>query len=315
MRPEAPPAALLRLRLTHQVPFGAAARGGDALAVVEGGPLPAGRRVFVPGLLPCGECAACRRALCGACGQARRVAADAAPGSPPSPFELPERFVVALDDEDAARPATTLIAAGLLAELIGAGGRAGLGPGDTAVWIGRQPWVRVGAGWSVGRGCRTFWLSTPSPSPTSSLSPSSQAIALEAGAGTPGWNAVIAEAEAAGGPAGGRPERRLFVCGADPSLAEMAVGLATPGSTLSFLLGAPAAILGLDAAPPLRLFTGAAGHPDLVTEALAALRRGQVDVQGTFVEVPLAAAARSAATRLESDASAPIPLLVFERTP
>ena len=96
---------------------------------------------------------------------------------------------------------------------------------------------------------------------------------------------LIAEAEAAGGPAGGRPERRIFVCGAGPELARAALDLATPGSTLSFLRGAPPALTGLDAAPPLRIFTGGAAHPDLIPEALATLGRAEVDVAGLFVEV------------------------------
>jgi hypothetical protein len=320
MHPEATTPALLHLRLTHQVPFGALARGGDALAVVEGGPLPVGRRVFVPGLLPCGECPACRRALCSACSHLRRVVASADAGAPPL-VELPERFVVALDDEDNGRPATTLIAAGLVADVIGAAGRAGLGPGDTAIWIGQQPRVRVGASWSVRRGCRTFWrssgllssASSPSPSAAAPATESSpQAIELEPGAGAQSWNVLIAEAEAAGGPAGGRPERRLFICGPEPELAEVGISLATPGSTLSFLMGAPAAILGLDNAPPVRLFTGSGSHPDLVTEALAALRRGQVDVQGTFVEIPFAAVS-AAQQSFQTDDSQPIPVLVFDR--
>ena len=308
MRPESSAAALVRLRLTHQVPVGVPVRGADALAVVEVGPMPAGTRVFVPGLLPCGECPACRRALCSACVNVRRLIPGA---TGDAGLEVPERFLVAVDD--GALPATSAIAAGLVADIIGAAGRAGLGPGDTAIWLGRQPWVRIGAAWSMGRGCRTFFLSASPPAAQAAgltgAGPQ-RPVALEPAAGLQRWNALIAESEAAGGPAGGRPERRIFVCGAGPDLAEAAVGLATPGSTLSFLLGTPATIEGLDRAPPLRLLTGSGGHPDLVTEALAALRRREVDVEGAFVEVTLADHAASTA-RLDADPDRPIPIVVL----
>jgi hypothetical protein len=318
MRSEPAAAALVRLRLTHQVPVTLTPRGGDALAIVEGGPLPAGRRVFVPGLLPCGECAACRRALCNACSNALPLGAGSSSGAW---AEVPERFVVAVDDDDL--PARSAIAAGLLSDVLGAVGRAGLGPGDTAIWIGRQPWLRIGASWSVGRGCRTFVLSSSglpaiapamAPALASPAGSNAHAIWLAPDAGAERWNASIAEAEAAGGPVGGCPERRIFICGNDPTLGAAAVAMATAGSTLSFLLGAPAAVVGLDGAPPLRLFTGGAGHPDLVTEALAALRRREVDMEGVFVEVPFAeqsAATASFQAAYENSGDRPVPVLAF----
>ena len=164
--------------------------------------------------------------------------------------------------------------------------------------------MRVGSSWSVGRGCRAFTLGLP-PSPSATT-----ALPLPAEAGPTAWRTLIADAEAAGGPAGGRPERRIFVCGAGRDLARAALDLVTPGSTLSFLRGAPAELTGLDAAPPLRIFTGGAAHPDLIPEALATLRRAEVDVDGLFVEVaPSNEATASAQYRRGVDQ--PIPVVVL----
>jgi threonine dehydrogenase-like Zn-dependent dehydrogenase len=276
MRTEPGSAAILRARVTHQIAPGIGARGGDALAIVEEGPLPAGSRIFVPGRLPCGECAACRRALCEACVSTRAIAVGGE-----RRVAVPDRFIAPVDP---ALPPLGAIAAGLVADVIGAGGRAGLGAGDTAVWLGEPAWTRVGASWSLSRGARTFVLG-PAAAPASSASAAPAPVLLALAAGPAGWRETIADAEAAGGPAGGRPERRIFVCGAGPDLARAALELVTPGSTLSFLRGAPPELGGLDAAPPLRLFTGGAGHPDLIPEALAAVSRGEVDTDRLFVEV------------------------------
>ena len=329
MRPEAAAAAMVRARVTHQISTAVTGRGGDAIAVVEQGPLPTGSRFFVPGRLPCGECAACRRALCAACTAARAVLPE--PGT--RQVLVPERFLAPVDDDG--MPARKVIAAGLVAEIIGAAGRAGLGAGDTAIWMGRQPWARIGASWSVGRGCRTFlwgapaassgWepterLRTPPPSlraasrvalDSASPSPVASAIVLEPGVGPSGWGARIADAEAAGGPVGGRPERRIFVCDDAVELCRAAIALATPGSTVTFLGGVPAMISGLDAAPPLRLFTGGTDHPDLVPDALAALSRGEVDVDGAFGEVP-ADQEEAAVAAFLAGGDRPIPVVVFD---
>jgi hypothetical protein len=316
MRPESATAAIVRARLTHQIPVRVLGRGADALAIVEEGPLPAGSRVFVPGRIPCGECAACRRGLTGACPHLRAI--EASPGT--QRINVPERFVAPVATEISA---TKLIAAGLVAELIGATARAGLGPGETAIWLGRRPWARVGASWTAGRGCRTFLLAggpaaaiaaAPPPSPPSFTAAPGSVVMLPVGLGPSGWRDIVAEAEAAGGPSGGRPERRIFVCGDSAPIGRAAMELTTPGSTLSFLLGAPALIAGLEALPPLRIFTGGAGHPDLIPEALAAIARAEVDVDVAFLEVsPSEEAVAVAAFRTAIEPS--IPVVTFERSP
>jgi hypothetical protein len=299
MRSEPGSAAILRVAVTHQIVPGVDARGGDALAVVEQGPLPAGTCVFVPGRIPCGECAACRRALCDACAAPRPfLIGDDGRGV------IPDRFITAVDG---ALPPLRAIAAGLYADLIGAAGRAGLGAGDTAIWIGEPAWTRAGVSWSQSRGARTFVLAASAP-PSSPAGSGPVPLALSAGPAA--WRATIADAEAAGGPAGGRPERRIFVCGAGAELARVALELVTPGSTLSFLRGAPPVLAGLDAAPPLRLFTGGAGHPDLIPEALAAVSRGEVATDGLFVELT-AAEQETALADFRRGLDRPIPVVAY----
>ncbi|HET6146774.1 MAG TPA: alcohol dehydrogenase catalytic domain-containing protein [Polyangia bacterium] len=301
MRPESAAAAIVHATLTHQIPARVIGRGADALAITEEGPLPVGSRVFVPGRIPCGECAVCRRALCSSCLHLRAL--QAGPGS--RRIDVPERFVVPIAAEISA---TRLIAAGLVAEVIGASARAGLGPGDTAIWMGRRPWARVGASWTAGRGCRTFLLSggtTPATAPDRG-----GVVALPVGLGPAGWRDLIGEAEAAGGPEGGRPERRIFVCGDGAAIGRAAMELTTPGSTLSFLLGAPPLIAGLEALPPLRIFTGGFGHPDLIAEALAAIVRNDVDVDGAFLEVP-ASGETAAMAAFRAAVEPPIPVIAF----
>jgi hypothetical protein len=282
LRAEPAATTTLRATVTHLIAGEAIGRAGDAIAIVRAGDAPGGEalRLFVPGWLPCGECPICRRGLCAACPNGR-ISVPRASALVDQPIELPERFLTALEaTED--RPADQLIAAGLVAEIIGVASRAGLGPGETAIWLGRSPWTRIGASWSARRGCRTFLLS---PTQAEAAPPPPEVTPLEPSSGPAVWRALVESAEAAGGPAGPRPERRIFIFGDGAALAGAALELAVVGSTLSFPLGAPAVITGLDAAPPLRLFSGSALHPDLVPEALAAIRRGDVDVADTFREV------------------------------
>lgn len=298
MRSEPGSAAILRAAVSHQIVPGVDVRGGDALAVVEHGALPAGTCVFVPGRIPCGECAACRRALCDACA-APRLLVIGEDGR----AVIPDRFITAVDG---ALPSLRAIAAGFYADVIGAAGRAGLGAGDTAIWIGEPAWTRAGVSWSQSRGARTFVLVASAPPSPSASGP----VALVLSAGPAAWRMTIADAEAAGGPAGGRPERRIFVCGAGAELARAALELVTPGSTLSFLRGAPPVLAGLDAAPPLRLFTGGAGHPDLIPEALAAVSRGEVETDGLFLEVT-AAEQDTALADFRRGRDRPIPVVTY----
>jgi threonine dehydrogenase-like Zn-dependent dehydrogenase len=270
--------------LTHLLAGPAIGGAGDALATaaaVDGQP----RRLFVPGVLPCGECPSCRRGLCVACPQARPAFAGAGPAVVRA-SDLPDRFLVPIADDDELSP-LQLMAAGLVTEVMAGAARAGLGPGETAVWIGEAPWARLGAGWSARRGCRTFLLAPAiaGDTPAGAGDTPADVERLDPGAGAADWRRAVESVEAAGGPMGGRPERKIFVCGAAPPFAEAALALAVPGATLSFLRGAPGHLSGLDTGFPLRLFTGSALHPDLVIEAMAAIRRGEVDVASVLREV------------------------------
>ncbi len=265
--------ALLRLTATHMLVGAGGARAGDALASVDQAAGPGGQ-VFVPSPLPCGECPYCRRALVSACRQAqapltldnRRAA-------------VPERFVTPVSEPAWANlPAPVVAAAGLAAEVLEATARSGLGPGDTAIWIGAQPWVALGATFSARRSCRTFTVAAAQRTGDQSI------VSLDL-ADDP--NATIAAAEAASGAGHGRPERRIFVYDAGDASAEAALALAGPGTTISFRRGVPSSLAGLDRSGPLRLLLGSGYHPDLIPEALALLARGEIDVSSSIREVSL----------------------------
>jgi threonine dehydrogenase-like Zn-dependent dehydrogenase len=270
--------------VTHRLAGGAIGRPGDALAIVTDGRARPDR-LFVPGVLPCGECPTCRRGLCAACTAARPAFGDTGASAEDLTADLPDRFLVSVGDESL--PAAHLVAAGLAAEIIGAAARAGLGPGETAVWMGQDPWARLGASWSARRGCRTFWI--PSPASTGDAPPA-DVERLDPAAPATEWRRLVESSEAAGGPAGGRPERKIFVCDPTGPLAAAALALAVPGASLSLLravgAGAPVTIADLNTALPLRLLTGSAYHPDLISEAIAAIRRGDIAVGDAVREVP-----------------------------
>jgi len=286
------PRATIRATVTHQLAGASLGRPGDALAIVSPAPgdgRAAPGRLFVPGVLPCGECPTCRRGLCAACAAARPAFGGdgdrSVGGSAGRTADLLDRFLMDLGDEQVAP--MRLVAAGLVAEIIGAAARAGLGPGETAVWMGQDPWARLGASWSARRGCRTFWVPSPAGA---AIAPPADVEGLAPEAAAADWRRAIESSEAAGGPSGGRPERKIFVCGPTDRLVGAALSLAVPGATLSLLPGPgsvrPLALDGLDTALPLRLLTGSAFHPDLVPEAIAAIRRGDIAVDDAVREIP-----------------------------
>jgi hypothetical protein len=271
----------LRLTATHLLPGVSSSSAGDALAVVTGGSGaslgPAGV-LFVPSPLPCGECPYCRRALVSACRNLR------APLTVENwrDVEVPERFVTGLTEPGwADLPPPAAAGAGLVAEILDATSRSGLGPGDTAIWVGEEPWVSLGAAFSARRSCRTFRVSPNAPSPGAASEP---VATLDIDTDATGWQAAVADAEAASGAGPGRPERRIFVYGAP--FADTALRLAVPGTTVSFRRGVPGTLNGLDRIGALRVLVGGGYHPDLVPEALALLARGELAVLEAIREVP-----------------------------
>ncbi|HVR64838.1 MAG TPA: hypothetical protein VMU50_23225 [Polyangia bacterium] len=269
--------ARLRVTATHVLVGGGAPRAGDALAAVDGD-VAGARRVFVPAPLPCGECATCRRALTAAC------------RSPQTPLSLDqqqssvaERFVTPISEPAWANLAAPVIAAaGLAAEVLEATARSGLGPGDTAIWIGVEPWVSLGASFSARRSCRTFTVASGPRARAEAI------VDLDPGGDAAAWQRVLADAEASSGAGHGRPERRIFVYGAGAAPARAALRLTAPGSTLSFRRGTPASLDGLDrCGGPVRILVGGGYHPDLIPEALALLSRGEIDVAPAIREIEL----------------------------
>ena len=96
---------------------------------------------------------------------------------------------------------------------------------------------------------------------------------LSRSAGAVAWSEALAAAGAAA--PGGFLERRVFVERAEAELVEAALALAVPGTSLGFIEGTGTASLPPAALSSCRVIVAAGRgyHPDLVPEALAALRR------------------------------------------
>jgi threonine dehydrogenase-like Zn-dependent dehydrogenase len=257
----------MRVRITHlaQPVPGAGQRFPDALGIAEE---PEARRMFVPGWLPCGECGRCRRALVSACAHGRPSLPD--PATETRTLDLPERFLTPVDVPAEAERLSDEVAvcAGFAATLIDATASAGLTPGDLAIWLGDQLVSDAGSALSAARGCSAFRIAgSGGDLPGVTL--------LAPDAGVADWLAAFAAAESAGPT--GRRARRLFVSGGAAAQLAEACALADPGSTIA-LLGTAGAALGSGLVLPERCRLLALGgyHPDLVPEALAALRRGEI---------------------------------------
>jgi threonine dehydrogenase-like Zn-dependent dehydrogenase len=259
----------MRLALTHLLHAGER-RPPDALAVsLE----PAGLRHFVPGWLPCGECGQCRRGWMSACLRGRALGDD-------RELEVGDRFLTAVDEPAgvAALEDGRAACAGVVAELQELAARTGLGSGDIAVWIGDGAFTTLGARLSAARGCATFLLrSRPGLGPAldqgQDQGPGSRIRSLRHGDGPKVWNESVG-AVAAAAP-GAFLERRLFVESAEPALVEAAIALAVPGTSIGFIQGTGGGALPPSALASCRVIVSAGRgyHPDLIPEALAALRR------------------------------------------
>ena len=122
----------------------------DAIASAEDNP---GKRYFVPARLPCGECPRCRRGHAAVCERGTFPFVTWKPGDPAP--DVPDRFITALDANETPCPLTneTAVLAGSVALVLDAISRAGLSPGDLAVWAGDGPLARLGA-WVSTKGAR-----------------------------------------------------------------------------------------------------------------------------------------------------------------
>jgi len=273
----------VRVRLTHQLRSPSSA---DALGLDE-----TGRRLFVPGWIPCGECARCRRGLVAACPRGRRVvpAGETAGALSIHIDDLEPRFLTPVDEPAGAAPLADEDAAcaGVLAEVIDASARAGLGPEQIAVWLGDDARSTLGARLAARRGCPTYLAGAGD---SADLGPT--LLPLD---DSDAWRRAL------GGLAAGPGElrlRRLFVAGSDPAASAVARSLLEPGATLSFLPPVPAAALDLRELTLCRVIVGAGYHPDLVTEALSLLRADPALVEALVVPGTAAVPGRLVLSRL-----------------
>jgi D-arabinose 1-dehydrogenase-like Zn-dependent alcohol dehydrogenase len=251
----------LDLVCTHQLAYPV---GGttvvDALGWANG---PDGNvaRFFVPAFVPCGECPLCRRGLVGACPTGTRFADVARPvGERPEAgraITLPERFVAAIDEPAgvAALPDEVAVMAGVVAFALHAVAAASLAPGDVALWLGDGPVAAAGIALCRARDASTF------------------AVGADAAA----LAAQLAQPSAAAVSTHGSRKRVLFLTEPGSAAWSSAVALGEPGSTFVALGdrgGRFDAPLVLPAETRLLLLSTA--HPDFVPEALAALRRPEL---------------------------------------
>ena len=248
----------------------------DALATAVGSAATAAGtlgRLFVPGFLPCGECPLCRRGLVGACRTGLRpfstgptgasgvtaTPAASAASATITALELPERFVVPIDEPAGAAflPDDQAVTAGVVAFALHAMATASLAPGDFAVWLGAGALATAGVSLSASRGGNAFALTQAND--TGALAEQLAALA-----------AVPATVH-------GSRKRLLFLT--EPELASWtaATALGEPGATF-VVLGASSTRMpaGLTLPAEARIFLLSAYHPDFVPEALAALRRNEV---------------------------------------
>jgi D-arabinose 1-dehydrogenase-like Zn-dependent alcohol dehydrogenase len=243
----------VRLRLTHLLSYdleGAPER--DAVAREE----QSGHRYFVPGRLPCGGCALCRRGLVSVCEAAR----SSLPENPEDSgaLELPDRFIAPIDEpaEAARLDSEVAAAAGLVALAIHCTAAANLTPGDVSIWIGNSGIARTGAQLTAARGSRTLLVGD------SALGDLPARLAREtADTSTTGHQ---------------RSTRRIFVTRSDRDNLQAASQLADAGAWLVLIGRGPVRLGELILPPEARLAHVAGYHPDLIPEALALLRRGEL---------------------------------------
>src|SRR5688572_22822425 len=212
----------MRLMLTQVLGYRRGLRPAvDAVAIAEGeppgnAPSPPGR-YFLPGLLPCGECPLCRRALVGACLAPKQVI-PIEPGAARAGLlvEAPDRFVTPIDEVTGpAGPLLDAVAvgAGLVATALGAMATVGAAPGDEALWLGGDAVAAVGAALAGARGLKSRQieasdLGAPLPSPSASAAPTA---------------------------AHGRSQQLLFVTRPEARTLRLAAAVATSGCVLLLL--------------------------------------------------------------------------------
>ena len=229
------------LRLTHLafVSRGPAQPRPDAIAIVEGSSPAAPERVFVPGWLPCGECTLCRRGLAGACARGvTPVATALTSDARPGTLDLPDRFLCPIDQGNPDAPLSDAVAAAA---------------GAVATVI--EAHARSG----LGPGDTAHWT----------------------GAGVLAQIGTRVATARLGGRAteSDRGVHRVFIDSDDDSLASQALAAVGPGGTVTYLGARPAGLAAWSGVPGVRVLLGCGGYdPDFIPEALATLRRREIDV-------------------------------------
>jgi threonine dehydrogenase-like Zn-dependent dehydrogenase len=266
----------VRLRLTHLLTYALDGGGRPERDAIGCAPADAGgggeSRWFIPGRLPCGGCSLCRRGLVAAC--AAEVAAlpgDLSAGGPRW-VEPPERFLTPLDDPSgpASSPLSSEVAAaaGLVALAIQAAAAANLTAGDVAIWVGNGVLAEVGAQLTASRGARSLRLGPGAGAADPSV---------EHHRSVPELLAELQATAAPEGTAHQRSTRRLFVTRPEVDALSAAIQLADPGCALALVVRGSVRLPADLALPPETRLTIVSGyHPDLVPEALALLRRGEL---------------------------------------
>ncbi len=252
----------LRPRILSR-PLGAdSSSASDAIAE---SPDRAGTRYFVPSLLPCGECPRCRRGHAAVCERSTSPFAKWQPDH--SAPDVPDRFITALDSPETPCPLSdkAAVLAGRVALILDAVSRAGLCPGDLAVWVGDSPLAQLGAWVSRDRGAQSLRLAESAlglcdadTGPQALLAIGAQAIAdLTATPDLPS--------------AHGLGDTKFFFC--DLPSAQDALALVSAGNTLSLVGTVRHGIPNFHHLSMARILVTTGYHPDLIPEALALMIR------------------------------------------
>jgi D-arabinose 1-dehydrogenase-like Zn-dependent alcohol dehydrogenase len=239
-----------------------------------------GRRVVVPRILPCGDCAACRRGHVALCpfraARSGLGARETVPArwltsvEPPLWPEGAELWQLAALADAALAPYTAL-------------SRAGVGPGDRVVVVGDDGRARFAAAIAAAKGATVERV---------------------------GHDASGKSVDAAA--SGGAQTVGAFVLATRPIDYATALSLVSPGCTIVLLDGDPRGELPTDwpalIAAEAHVIGAVGGHPDLLPELCALAVRGQLPLADNVRRVPLAEASTARGAYLH--AGGPLPIAV-----
>lgn len=230
-----------------------------------------GRRVVVPRILPCGDCAACRRGRVSQCpsrasrqGLAARETVSSrwlTSVEPPLWPDGVELWQLAALADAALAPYTAL-------------SRAGVGPSDTVVIVGRDARARFAAAIAAAKGARVLVDDSCGSSGPSGSSTSTGSSAAPAAAVAPSGAIILA--------CSGRDRARaltLLASGVTLAMLDGDDPLSTDQSITRDSAGAPSATAWSNLVnSEAQLLGVVGGHPDLLPELCALVVRGQLSL-------------------------------------